>query len=218
MILPVWHGIDQHYLAREAPMLANRLGVSTHMGIPHVVEQLTRALAKELRSETAHGNGELVLRSALTSDRPRSAAAEEVDDRKAGAEPVLVLAPPSQHRLNDPHRVTSPSQVIWAQSAVVDVENVGTAVAFIRSGGADPVGAGAVTVKPPTAIAPDTTRPVELVVSTMSADVHIAAGQLVRFWLDYGSGEKADRRLWAIAQYNAGGGWTNIGSDNRPLV
>ena len=114
--------------------------------------------------------------------------------------------------------MTPPPQVIWSQSALVDVENVGTAVAFIRSGGADPFGAGAVTVKPPTAIAPGATRPVELVVSTLGADVRIAAGQLVRFWLDYGSGEEADRRLWAVAQYNAGGGWANVGSYNRPLV
>jgi TIR domain len=218
VILPVWHGIDEHYLAREAPMLAGRLGVSTHKGIPYVVEQLTRALAKELGSETTHGNSEPVFRSARTSDPPPAAPGERHEASTANAEPFLVLAPPSQHRLNDPHQVTPPPQVMWAQTALVDVENVGTAVAFIRNGGADAVGAGAVTVKPPTAVAPGATRPVELVVSTMTADARIAAGQLVRFWLDYGSGEDADRRLWAVAQYNAGGGWANVGSDNRPLV
>ena len=214
VILPVWHGIDQHYLAHEAPMLANRLGVSTDMGIPHVVEQITRALSKELRSGTAAGKGELVFRSALTADRPPSSVAEAATwVAPAGAEPILVLAPPSQHRLNEPLRVTPPPQVIWAQSALVNVENVGTAVAFIQSGGADPVGSASVTVKPPTAIAPGATRPVELVVSTISAPGHLAAGQVVRFWLDYGSSNTADRRLWATAQYNAGGGWTNIGSE-----
>lgn len=70
VILPVWHGIDEHYLAREAPMLADRLGVSTHMGIPYVVEQLTRALAKELGSEELHGDTKPVFRSARTSDPP----------------------------------------------------------------------------------------------------------------------------------------------------
>jgi TIR domain len=64
VILPVWHGIDEHYLAREAPMLANRLGVSTDTGIPNVVEQLTRALTKELGSDTARGYSESVFRSA----------------------------------------------------------------------------------------------------------------------------------------------------------
>jgi hypothetical protein len=219
VILPVWHGIDEHYLASEAPMLGGRLGVSTHNGISHVVEQLARALAKELGSETTHGNSEPVFRSAWTSDPlPAAAPAERQGAGTASAEPFLVLAPPSQHRLNDPHQVTPAPQVIWAQSALVDVENVGNAIAFIRTGGADPFGSGAVTVKPPTAIAPGATRPVELVVSTMTPDVGIAAGQLVRFWLDYGSTEEADRRLWAVAQYNAGGGWANVGSENRPLV
>ena len=31
VILPVWHGIDQAYLAAVAPMLADRLGVSTDL-------------------------------------------------------------------------------------------------------------------------------------------------------------------------------------------
>ena len=64
VILPVWHGIDEHYLAREAPMLAHRLGVSTHNGIAHVVEQLTRALAKELGSDTKRANSEPALERA----------------------------------------------------------------------------------------------------------------------------------------------------------
>lgn len=68
VILPVWHGIDEHYLAREAPILASRLGVSTHEGIPHVVEQLTRALTRELGSDTTRGHSEPVFRSARDSD------------------------------------------------------------------------------------------------------------------------------------------------------
>lgn len=217
VILPVWHGIDEVYLAREAPMLANRLGVSTHTGIPHVVAQLTRALAKELGSDTTLTEPKPVFRSARTSGSPPAPLAKRQEASTAIGEPLLVLAPPSQHRLNDPHQVTPSPQVIWAQSVFVDVENVGTAVAFIRSGGADPFGIGTVTVKPPTAIAPGATRPVELVVHTITPDTRLAAGQLIRLWLDYGSADAADRRLWAVAQYNAGGGWVNVGSDNRPL-
>lgn len=96
--------------------------------------------------------------------------------------------------------------------------NVGAAVALIRGGDDDNAGVGTITVKAPTAIAPGSTRPVELVVSTMTPDVRVPAGQLLRFWLDYGSRENADRRLWATAQYNAGGGWANVGSENRSLV
>jgi hypothetical protein len=75
VILPVWHGIDQKYLAREAPMLANRLGVSTHRGIRHVVEQLTRALDKELGSD--RGSSEPVFRSARAADSPSTAVVDE---------------------------------------------------------------------------------------------------------------------------------------------
>lgn len=216
VILPVWHGIDENYLAREAPMLAGRLGVSTHSGISHVVEQLSRALVRELGLRIMDGDSKPVFSSVQTSE-PSSAPSEQMEGVIRSGEPLLVLAPPSQHRLNDPQQVTPPPQVIWSQTALVDVENVGTALAFIRKSGADPLGVGAVTVKPPTAIAPGATRPVEIVISTIAAGARIAAGQLVRFWLDYGSGEEADRRLWAVTQYNAGGGWINVGSDNRPL-
>ncbi len=216
VILPVWHGIDEHYLAQKAPMLATRIGVSTDMGIPHVVERITRALSKELRSDTTPRTGEPVLRSVVPSEEPPAATDRTSTVPQAITEPVLVLAPPSQHRLNDPHQVTPPPQVIWSQAAIVEVENVGTAVAYILGAGADPAGSAPITVKPPTAIAPGSTRPVELVVSTIAADARVPAGQLFRFWLDYGTGDKPDRRLWAVAQYNAGGGWSNVGSENRP--
>lgn len=217
VILPVWHGIDEVYLAREAPMLANRLGVSTHAGIPHVIEQLTRALTKELGSDTTLGKSKPVFRSARTSETPQAPPAKRQETSTATDVPILVLAPPSQHRLDDPQQVAPPPQVIWAQSVFLHVENVGTAVAFIKSGGADPIGSGSIVVKPPTAIAPGATRPVELVVDRVTQDARLAAGQLIRFWLDYGSASAPDRRLWAVAQYNAGGGWMNVGSDNRPL-
>ena len=38
VILPVWHGVDQNYLAEAAPMLANRIGVSTDQGLDHVAQ------------------------------------------------------------------------------------------------------------------------------------------------------------------------------------
>jgi TIR domain-containing protein len=215
VILPVWHGIDAQYLAFHAPMLADRLGVSTTGGIPYVVEQLTRALVKGIEPGKPPGSS-TVFSSALTRARPASMPATPGRAVTTPPVPVLVLAPSFQHRLSDPHQVTATPQVIWAQSALVQVENVGTTVAFIRSAGADPLGAGTITVKPPTAIAPGTTRPVELVVGTISADASVAAGQIVRFWLDYGSDETATRRLWAVTRYD-GDAWTNVGSENRPL-
>lgn len=216
VILPVWHGIDQHYLAEHAPMLADRLGVSTRSGIQHVVDELARALVKELGSVAMDPNPGPLFRSAVsdghTSQRPLAQP-----DLSTGSGPVLVLAPSFRHRLNDPHQVTGPPQVIWSQSALVDVENVGSAVAFIKHSGADTLGVGAINVKPPTAIAPGTTRSVELVVSTITADAHVAAGELFRFWVDYGGGDAPDQRLWASTKYDGGGRWTNVGSENRPL-
>ncbi len=46
VILPVWHNVDQHYLAERAPILADRLGASTSLGIENVADQLSRALER----------------------------------------------------------------------------------------------------------------------------------------------------------------------------
>lgn len=46
VILPVWHNVDQHYLAERAPILADRLGASTSLGIEEVADQLSRALER----------------------------------------------------------------------------------------------------------------------------------------------------------------------------
>jgi hypothetical protein len=46
VILPVWHGVDHNYLAEAAPMLANRIGVSTDQGLDRVATELIRVLEK----------------------------------------------------------------------------------------------------------------------------------------------------------------------------
>ena len=203
VLLPVWHRVSLEDVARYSPPLAGRLAARTEDGIEAVADMVEGVFdsADQLAATVD------VVPSGTHAASPPAAAAE----------PFLVLAPASEHRLNDPHQVTPPPQVIWAQTAFVNVENVGSTVAIIRHADADPVAAGAVTVRAPTAIGPGATRPVELAVSTITPDVRLPAGQLVRFWLDYGSGEIADRRLWAVAQYYAGGGWANVGSDNRSL-
>ena len=63
VILPVWHGIDQRYLAEVAPMLAGRLGVSTTKGIPQVARELIRALARERQTEIDPKRREPIVRS-----------------------------------------------------------------------------------------------------------------------------------------------------------
>lgn len=197
IVLPVWHRVTAEEVAAYSPPLAGRLAARTDGGLEAVADEI-----------------DAVFQTATAPPAPsgRTHIAGE------SAEPVFVLAPPSQHRLDDPHPVTAPPQEIWAQTAFVDVENVGAAIGFIRGSGADTLSIGSVMVRAPAAIAPRTARPVELIVSTMSPDVRLPAGQMLRFWLDYGSGDQPDRRLWAVARYNAAGGWDNLGSDNRLLA
>jgi hypothetical protein len=44
VILPVWHGVDQHDIARRSPTLADCLGAPTTGGIPAVASEISRAL------------------------------------------------------------------------------------------------------------------------------------------------------------------------------
>ncbi len=44
VVLPVWHRITREQIERVSPPLADRLGVSTERGLPHVVAQLRQAL------------------------------------------------------------------------------------------------------------------------------------------------------------------------------
>jgi hypothetical protein len=52
VILPVWHEVDQAYVAKFSPPLADKLAVPSTAGIPAIADQIERALAKAL-SNTA---------------------------------------------------------------------------------------------------------------------------------------------------------------------
>jgi hypothetical protein len=43
LLLPVWHGVSAHQVAKGFPMLADRVAVSTEKGLQHVAEELVRA-------------------------------------------------------------------------------------------------------------------------------------------------------------------------------
>ncbi len=45
VILPVWHNVTVDEIRDSSPMLADRLGVDTEKGLPHVVQELLRAIA-----------------------------------------------------------------------------------------------------------------------------------------------------------------------------
>jgi hypothetical protein len=44
VILPVWHDVDHHFVAGHSPVLADRLGVSTGVGIEGVADAISQAL------------------------------------------------------------------------------------------------------------------------------------------------------------------------------
>lgn len=52
-ILPVLHGVDEDYLKRECPFLADKLAVSTREGVEAVVRALVRALKPTAQRLTA---------------------------------------------------------------------------------------------------------------------------------------------------------------------
>jgi hypothetical protein len=47
-ILPVWHGVDGEYVRQFSPILADRLAVSSDLGIGHVVAELLRAMRADI--------------------------------------------------------------------------------------------------------------------------------------------------------------------------
>ena len=67
VILPVWHGIDHKYLSNVAPMLADRLGVSTDEGIGHIAQELIRALERERRAPQDPARTQPVVRSVAST-------------------------------------------------------------------------------------------------------------------------------------------------------
>lgn len=56
VILPIWHGIDHHYIVARSPVLADRLGVSTDVGIEKVASEVSRAI--EIAGERGGDVGE----------------------------------------------------------------------------------------------------------------------------------------------------------------
>jgi hypothetical protein len=45
VLLPVWHGVDEARVRVFSPTLADRLAVSSSMGLPHVVEQVLQVVS-----------------------------------------------------------------------------------------------------------------------------------------------------------------------------
>ena len=93
VILPVWHGIDEKFLAEKAPMLAAQLGVSTDSGVPSVAKELIRALELDLGNDTAEEEETLTIEEPELpfASVPRSTEERNrlIEDRPPGWEYAL---------------------------------------------------------------------------------------------------------------------------------
>jgi hypothetical protein len=47
VILPVWHQVDQNFIARYSPLLADRLEISTSLGLERVGDAVRKAIQEE---------------------------------------------------------------------------------------------------------------------------------------------------------------------------
>lgn len=86
VILPVWHEIDATELAEISPVLADRIGVPTSLGIDHVAEELSRALVAA-QGEPASGSAKTVFRAVpISPSRPAASRPGKSEmGRRAGA-------------------------------------------------------------------------------------------------------------------------------------
>jgi len=53
VILPVWHGVNEHSIRLHSPLLADRVAVSSASGLEHVVAQLMQAIQVAPRGTAA---------------------------------------------------------------------------------------------------------------------------------------------------------------------
>jgi hypothetical protein len=79
VILPVWHGVDRDFLLERMPMLADRLGVNTTLGIDAVADALVKAFEE---SEAELGNRRRLLLSASEAQEDPELRVEILDYAK----------------------------------------------------------------------------------------------------------------------------------------
>jgi len=61
VILPVWHGVDSHYIVQRAPILADRVGALTSAGIEDVADKISLALERAgVRAAAGHSSEPVV--------------------------------------------------------------------------------------------------------------------------------------------------------------
>jgi hypothetical protein len=70
VILPVWHGIDSHYIAKRSPILADKLGAPTSLGIEQVADKISLALERAGIRASAGLSPEPVVQAVEPGDGP----------------------------------------------------------------------------------------------------------------------------------------------------
>lgn len=69
VILPIWHEVDEKYIVEKSPVLADRLGVSTRLGLVEVANKIQLALERVGMRAAAGLSDEPVLQSAEPESR-----------------------------------------------------------------------------------------------------------------------------------------------------
>lgn len=82
-ILPVWHGVDQHYLLQFSPTLADRLGASTDRGIEHVADEISAALRRAGLRGAKPDTAEPVLQSVDADTGPQRLMIPSIPEERA---------------------------------------------------------------------------------------------------------------------------------------
>jgi hypothetical protein len=100
VILPVWHGVDERYILVRSPVLADRVGASTELGVDVVADKLSDALMRAgLRGGEGRSHETIV--QAVTAQAPRKPPPQSTTP------PRLSLAPPPRQREVPPRKKRS---------------------------------------------------------------------------------------------------------------
>ena len=93
VILPVWHNVDHQYIAERSPLLADRLGVLTDIGMDRVAREVAAVLSEDVPGEPTEA-------SAGRDDEPEIPA----DDQAVSLFQIPVTAAAQEELIRDKPR------------------------------------------------------------------------------------------------------------------
>jgi hypothetical protein len=97
IILPVWHGIDHHYIVERAPTLADRIGAPTDAGIEDVANKISLAMGAGLSASASSSAqaADAVWRGILGGETPAFEGAHTIGADGRRGQIVYALGPRS---------------------------------------------------------------------------------------------------------------------------